>query len=239
MSIFWLYVLFECPALTLSIELQEIDPAPGPTFGTPAPALAPPYADAEVDDPAGNSTATDVQRYQKQLIGLLNVNPALATRPKHVDICLAYSKYQGFLQAQTLMFRMIDDGDWPIRQPTSDELIKVFVSKSVWHASYRPYFPRALAFPELIKWLEKHSDAPSNMDVFGVVKQLYTFSEFKVVLGRLERSAGKSVEKSAERSLKKGKGKRDRDRDSEDSEDGGSKKKKRASKASGSKSRNT
>jgi hypothetical protein len=120
---------------------------------------------------------------------------------------------------------MISDGDWPLRTPTSEELIEIFVSRSIWHGSYCVTFSRTLAFPDVVMWLEKDPDALSNVAIFGVEKHVYTFSDLKGLLDRLE---GKRSKKS--------KGKR-KAQESED-EDGSRKRQKKSSKASSSKSHN-
>jgi hypothetical protein len=45
--------------------------------------------------------------------------------------------------AQNKLLQMIKDGSWPqnIKRPGGDELVEVFVSKTVWHEKYRKFFP--------------------------------------------------------------------------------------------------
>jgi hypothetical protein len=129
----------------------------------------------------------DVDSYQMQIINLLNIPALLTICPKgSVDVHLAYTKYQGYLQAHSDMLRMLSDGSWTLKRPSSDELVEVFVSKSVWHANYSKLFPKARGFPAVLKWLEHGHDLPSNMDIFGVEKQSYSFRDLREVLDDLE-----------------------------------------------------
>jgi hypothetical protein len=81
---------------------------------------------------------------------------------------------------------MVSDGSWMLNQPTSDEIIEIFVSKSVWHANYSKLFPRARNFEVVLQWLEHGHNSPSNVDVFGVEKQFYSFKDLRDVLDKLE-----------------------------------------------------
>jgi hypothetical protein len=146
---------------------------------------------------------------------LLHIPVSLTSRPKgSVNLQLAYSKYKALLQAQSDMYRMLSDGTWTLRKPSSDELIEIFVSKSVWHAKYSKLFPKVRGFPEVQKWLEHGHDSPSNLDVFGVEKQSYSFKDLHKLLDDLElirvkkgkRKAKDSIDERDEKKWKKASG---------------------------------
>jgi hypothetical protein len=139
--------------------------------------------------------SAEPQTLQQQLIAHLNIPLALTSRPKHVEIHVAYSKYLGVHSAQENMNRMISDGIWPFKLLSTDTLVEIFVSKSVWYTHYVKIFPRAEKFPELVKWLECAEDAPSGGSIFGVQKQTYTFKDLKNALEVLEASAYKKGKK--------------------------------------------
>ena len=128
-----------------------------------------------------------------QLAELLDIPMTLTTRPKSVDIRIAYSKYLAYQEANTKMLHMIDDGTWPI-DPPGDALIETFVSKSVWHANYKILFPQVIQYPRLAKWLRSEKDAMTSVELFGKEKRCFTFVDLRRLLEEL--------------SLKKGKGKR-------------------------------
>jgi hypothetical protein len=121
---------------------------------------------------------------QAQIIGALNISLALTTCPKAVDLCLAYAKYRGYLKAQSEMYQMVAEGSWKLKSLTSDDLITVFISRSVWHASYSKLLSQVAFHPELLSWLENHVDVPPNVNVFSVEKQAYTFKDLKDYLER-------------------------------------------------------
>lgn len=150
-----------------------------------------------------------------QIIDLLNIPKALTIRPKVVDLRFAYAKYEGYLKAQADMYRMITAGTWPLKSLTTDELIEIFVSKSVWHANYSKLFPKVKDHSDLVRWLLNDEGAPSNVDVFGVAKQVYTFKDLQAFLdttsSRVEkRKARGSVGESSRKKEKKASGSRNR-----------------------------
>jgi hypothetical protein len=104
---------------------------------------------------------------------------------------------------------MITDGLWKEKKPTNDELIEVFVSRSMWHEKYRKFFPRAMKIPWLFKWLENDQDSPLNLDIFGEEKQLYNFKDLEkaVLAGEKAKSKPKRDRESLGKGNSKKKGK--------------------------------
>lgn len=95
--------------------------------------------------------SAEPQTLQQQLIAHLNIPLALTSRPKHVEIHVAYSKYLGVHSAQANMNRMISDGIWPFKLLSTDTLVEIFVSKSVWY-TFLPAPVLTLHFiPDLIQ----------------------------------------------------------------------------------------
>jgi hypothetical protein len=102
------------------------------------------------------------------------------------------------------------DGSWTIAAPTKDELIEVFISKSVWYSKVRK-FAQLVAGSALHKWLEGAADAPAGSIVFGVGKDSYNFDDLSRVLkgaeGGDKKGKGRAVvEKEAGKEKGKGKG---------------------------------
>ena len=69
------------------------------------------------------------------------------------------------------------EGTWHIQQPTSDEIVVLFISKSSWPENYMKLFPQAETFEDLVDWLKQSADAPMNMELWGVEKGLYSFKD--------------------------------------------------------------
>jgi hypothetical protein len=162
---------------------------------------------SDVSDPPLKLPHAEGDVTVESLVAHLGIPQTLVSRSKLSDIRLAWSKYKGYLKAQADLFRMIKDGTWTLKKPTSDELIEVFVSRSVWHDKYRKVFPMVVPASPLHHWLENDSDAPSNIDIFGEEKQLYNFKDLKRVLesqGKVEEGKRES-ESVGEKSRKKGK----------------------------------
>ena len=172
---------------------------------------------------------SDLTPYQIDMMSLLDIPASLTFRPKgSVDLRIAYTKYKGYLQAQSTMLRMTSEGTWSLRKPKAEELVEIFMSKSVWHSSYQKFFPMAKDYPLLLSWLDNAEDAPSNIDVFGEEKNPYTFKDFQAFINRAEvmrkgkgkrkakgsvsegaqqKKKGKGAEKEKEKEKEKGKGK--------------------------------
>jgi hypothetical protein len=174
----------------------------------------PPVLDPQVLMPSALPVhESEPQSFDQQVITLLGISPGLTTRPKFVEIHLAYAKYLGVLDAQKEMQHMIADGTWTLRTLNSDELVEIFVSKSVWHANYTKLFPQVEKYPMLVKWLENGNDSPSGQEIFGVVKQCYNFKDLRMLLAQLDESAYRKEKRKKHREHR------------DDRDDGGSRKK--------------
>jgi hypothetical protein len=155
------------------------------------------------------ATSVTSSSIKDDLITALAIPASLTTHSKSTDLRLAYAKYQGFLHAQAEMYHMIKKGTWALRTPTTDELIEVFVSRSVWHDKYCKIFPKVNNHPQIEKWLKNDGvDVPPNTEVFGFEKQSYNFKDL-VALIDLKETAGlaKKVKRGRD-SLDKKKGKK-------------------------------
>jgi len=180
----------------------------------PAPSITPQAvsdATPSQSEPASapSTEESSLSSFHFELASTLDIPSSLTTRPKIVDVHLAYAKYKAFHQAQLEHYRMVGDGQWDLRTPSVDDLITLFVSKSVWYSNYVKIFPVAKTFPLLFEWLEKpynvkgddeNDTSELNVMVFGVDKPIYTFGDLKTAIAVLEKARGK-----------KGKGKRKAD----------------------------
>jgi hypothetical protein len=199
------------------MSVKEADEVPSaPSIRSATPTFVSPSRESSVQP------VSDGSSYQMQLITLLNIPKSLTTRPKAVDIRLAYSKYEAIQKAQKDLFLMIEDGTWNIRTPSTDQVVELFVSKSVWHGYYRKYFPKVEAYPLLVKWLRKDPDAPSNVTIFGKERNFFNFKDLIAALQELDK--GQSRKRKAKESdddgiekkkKKKGKGRKKKASDSE------------------------
>jgi hypothetical protein len=99
---------------------------------------------------------------------------------------------------------MTSEGTWPIKVPVMSELIECFVSKTVWHAKYTPYFPKVKKYPELEEWLRNGPAARDGIDIFGYEKTVYGFLDLKDVLANLEKGDKKVKGKGKRRAIDDG-----------------------------------
>ena len=142
-----------------------------------------------------------------QLIDLLGIEARL-TGPGEGSLPLAYEKYKAFLVARQTLKCMVENKTWPIKRPTQTELIELFVSKSYFHSHYAQHFPKVVDYPLMKAWLEGESES-ADVDVWGVKKAIYGFSDLKVWLENEGTLALDDEEEEFERYkvVKRGKGK--------------------------------
>jgi hypothetical protein len=145
-----------------------------------------------------------------QLLQLLNIPSSLTVRDKSGDVQLAWKKYNAINQVSEGLKQLIKDGVWTGKKPKQEELIELFVSKSVWHTTYKVLFCRVEHFKEVRKWLDGDADAPSKSDLFGKVRMQYNFKDLADVLDVLEKKkkekeeeGKKEKEKEKEKEKKK------------------------------------
>lgn len=136
---------------------------------------------------------------QEQLRVILNIPESLTTRGRGNDLRLAYAKYKGVLKARTDMQQMKVDGTWTLGNVSTDTLIEMFVSKTVWYTYYTKLFPRVAKWLDLLKWMDNEPDAKSSYDIWGSEKASYSFQELKELLNWLDTRANKKREKRKNR----------------------------------------
>jgi hypothetical protein len=94
-----------------------------------------------------------------------------------VSLQIAYQKYKAFLDAQKTYNDMVREKTWTIKKPTKVDLIELFVSKSFFHSHYKTYFSKVAGYADMTAWLEENEDGPSDVDVWGIKRENYTFSD--------------------------------------------------------------
>ena len=129
------------------------------------------------------------------LIAMLNIAESLTDRPKGaVDIRLAWGKFEAIQTALALYYHMKKDNTWTQPPVSADDIVELFVSKTVYHRNYRKLFPQVQKFPVLKAWLEGADNAPLDSDVWDNVKGVYTFADLQKNLEGLARAFGGSFE---------------------------------------------
>ena len=132
--------------------------------------------------------------FKKQILIQLGVSPDLSDRTDG-GICQAYEKYKAYLQACKAYGEMISNKSWVGDKLTGADIIQLFVSKSFFHSHYKKFFSKVSNYPDLVDWLEGDPGAPSDKDLWGEEKVIYTFKDlesFLEVHGR-KKKKGKHV----------------------------------------------
>ena len=132
------------------------------------------------------ASLSHLTRFSRDVIGVLNIPPYLLAR-KEVDLRMAYQKYLAVIAAKKRISEMTLAGTWPLETPLQNQIIEIFISKSVWFKHYAPFFPKLDRFPQMLKWLEGGDDAPADEATWGHFRTSYSFSDLKHYFGRPER----------------------------------------------------
>jgi len=117
--------------------------------------------------------------FSKKLIAALDI-PLELTDHKDPNLGYAWQKYKACLTAIKTCSTKWDNGTLRNtfdKKPTQADIIGVFKGKTQWHLTYSKAFPKVSNYPAMVSWLEDQSDKPSDLELWGVVKAAYTFSD--------------------------------------------------------------
>jgi hypothetical protein len=107
---------------------------------------------------------------------------------RNSNLRTAYAKYLAYLDAQKALAKIVTEGKWILaKQPTGENLIEVFISKSAFFKNYIPLFPQVHDHPLLHLWLKNDEDVPSDMEAWGVQKNVYMFRDLEDYFVRMKK----------------------------------------------------
>ena len=77
-------------------------------------------------------------------------------------------------------------------------MIEVFVLKSMWFSHYKPAFSKVADYSEMVKWLKDSDDKGTDLEVWGVKKELYSLMDLHKFVdnGTLAENKGKKQDVS-------------------------------------------
>ena len=97
-------------------------------------------------------------------------------------LCFAYQKYKAHQQAVQRLEEMVANGTWEGKRPSATDLIEIFISKTKWFSNYRHGFSQISQYPQMVLWLEQDGDSPSDLEVWGIQKDQYSFPDLHAFL---------------------------------------------------------
>jgi hypothetical protein len=147
-------------------------------------------------------SSTTLTPFKTDLMTRLNIPFDLADRTDG-SLHFAYQKYKAFLEATDTLASLCASGEWEGKRPSVTDLIEIFQSKSMWHAHHAKAFSRVVDYPEMVSWLERRDDAPSNIGLWGFQKAAYHFKDLFAFLEDKAAEVGKSGGKNREKSKPK------------------------------------
>ena len=142
--------------------------------------------------------------YKLELATILKISPQLMNQEGKVPLTLAYERYKACNKAMQDFNRMKAAKTWPSTcpEPTATDIIEIFISKSMWHQYYVALFSHISKYPDMVEWLEDGEDRPSDVDVWGLQKTSYTFSDLKKWLNEQKSSLAADVEEQMDKKEK-------------------------------------
>jgi len=155
--------------------------------------------------------------FKDKIIASLNI-PVELTDHRDINLGYAWQKYKACLAATKTCNVLWESGklrDVFDRKPTQADIISIFKGKSQWHLTYKKAFPKVSGYPTMVAWLEDSEDKLSDIELWGILKPAYTFSDlFEWLekggegLTKVETEAGSDMEETGKEKEKgKGKGK--------------------------------
>jgi hypothetical protein len=147
--------------------------------------------------------------FKDKLIAVLEI-PLELTDHKDPNLGYAWQKYKACLAAVKTCNTLWDSGKLKgvfDKKPTQADIVGVFKGKTQWHLTYSKAFPRVSNFPQMVSWLEDQSDKLSDLELWGVAKSGYTFSDLMEWLKNGGEGIGGPESDGESREVVKGKGK--------------------------------
>lgn len=147
--------------------------------------------------------------FKDKLIAALAI-PLELTDHKDPNLGYAWQKYKACLAAVKTCNTLWDSGQLRgvfDKKPTQADIIGVFKGKTQWHLTYSKAFPKVSSYPAMVSWLENQSDKLSDLELWGVVKPAYAFSDLMEWLDNGGKGIGGSESDEGEKEKVKGGGK--------------------------------
>jgi len=174
--------------------------------------------------PSDPSAVPAIPPFKQQLISTLSI-PTYLVGTGDVSLQLAYQKHEAYLHAEKKYNNMVENKTWTMKRLNKIDLTELFISKSYYHSHYKIYFSKVSSYPDMKAWLIGAEDCPCDVDVWGIQKDSYNFSDLIAWLAnegtlqvdededsgykeKKKRSKGKEKEKGKEMVIKKKKEKK-------------------------------
>jgi len=88
------------------------------------------------------------------IVTTLGISEHLINRKKGADVRVAYAKYLAIVDTLEKLSQLSANGTWK-HDNTNDDVVEVFVSKSVYFRNHSKIFPLLVYYPAMQEWLEK------------------------------------------------------------------------------------
>ena len=149
--------------------------------------------------------------------------PVELTDHNDKNLGYAWQKYKACLVAVKTCNTLWESGKLKKvfdRKPTQADIISIFKGKLQWHLMYSKTFPKLSGYPTMVSWLEDSDNKLSDLELWGILKPVYAFSDLLEWLAnggegltKGETESGSDMEetqKKKEKGKGKGKGKEER-----------------------------
>lgn len=137
---------------------------------------APPDTRNPTPLPTSESTGSP---FKDKIIEAFSI-PMELTDHKDINLGYAWQKYNACTKAIATCESLWKDGKLKTvfdRKPTQADIISVFKGKSQWHLTYNKAFPKLSSHPTMVSWLEDRADKLPDVELWGILKPTYVFSD--------------------------------------------------------------
>jgi len=177
---------------------------------TPGPADTPPMTRNSTPGSVAVSQFSGLgSSYQNKIITALHIPVELADH-KDINLGFAWQKYkacQAAIKACNTLWNAGQLGGVFDRKPTQSDIISIFKGKTQWHLTYMKVFPKVSNYSAMVSWLEDQDDKLSDVEIWGVAKPSYGFSDLMQWLDNKGEGLDVSETESDSGDRRKGKGK--------------------------------
>jgi len=121
----------------------------------------------------------------------------------HGSLQNAYLKFKAYHAAIAKLDELVKAGSWQGTKPTQGVIKDLFCSRS-FYSSHFTKFNKITDYPDLQRWLEDHPDKGTDLEVWGLKKDKYIFSDIDTFVAQ-KGTLVVPVEESEEEEDNKGK----------------------------------
>src|SRR5271170_10294 len=126
-----------------------------------------------------STLATLLSSEQSLIAAQLEIPSKMLCTGAPLSLQANYLRYLVYLETCQKLEDCKRSGTWPsgLKMPTSMDVILLFIGKSTWYDSWVKTFPAVIKYLEMVKWLKSEEGHDPDVEVWGVVQNIYHFAD--------------------------------------------------------------